>query len=155
MKSFPCLRKIKSSHRCLLLQHHLESVKTIVASCSGLMLPPLIQPRLVSRLSEGFYGPTKSLQPVFGSPSLPDIWQCVETSWGWWLHRDSLSRCAPPRRHTCWPPVTMGFGMVDFTSKKKTNTSSREVHREGIKTGQFLSTHPSPHSGGWRMCDAR
>ncbi len=35
----------------------------------------------MSRLRQGFYGPAQPPRPVFISPALPDIWQCVRASW--------------------------------------------------------------------------
>ena len=50
-------------------------VMTRAAECVGLTLPPPLPPKPVIRLRQGFYG------PVFVSPALPDIWQCVKASW--------------------------------------------------------------------------
>lgn len=44
-------------------------------------LHPPLPPEPVSRLRHGFYGPARPAQVAFVSPSLPDIWQCVEASW--------------------------------------------------------------------------
>ena len=51
------------------------------AECVGLCLPPLIPPKPVSQLCEGFYGLAHPAQPAFVSLPLPDIWQCVKASW--------------------------------------------------------------------------
>lgn len=56
-------------------------VMTTAAERAGLPLPPPLPPRPVSRLRQGFYGPAQPPRPVFVSPALPDIWQCVKASW--------------------------------------------------------------------------
>lgn len=56
-------------------------VMTRAAECVRLPLPPPLPPKPLSPLRQGFYGPAQPPLPMFISPALPDIWQCVKASW--------------------------------------------------------------------------
>jgi len=86
-------------------------VMTMAAERVGLLLPPPLPPKPVSRPSQGFYGPVRPAQPAFASPPVARYLAVCggvvatategEGSSGWYgggpgPHGRSVSRRAPP-----------------------------------------------------------